>query len=118
MSQAIQRYPILTTVYLLLKSSLYRFCDRLSIFGRQKCNSYDMIRIIIDCLTKIVYYKPVKTMINIVGLIEIIINVIIRHHYLAKSIISDPGLLFISKFWSLLYYFHGIKQKLSIAFYL
>ena len=64
-----------------------------------------------------VHYKPVKVTIDAPGLAEVIIDIVVRHHGLPNSIIIDRGLLFISKFWSLLCYFLGIKQKLSNAFY-
>ena len=65
-----------------------------------------------------VYYKPVKVTINAPGLAEIIINVVVRHHGLPNSIVTNRGLLFTSKFWSSLCYYLGIKQRLSTAFYL
>ncbi len=42
---------------------------------------------------------------------------VIRYHGILESIVTDSGLLFISKFWSLLCYFLGIKRKLSTAFH-
>ena len=42
---------------------------------------------------------------------------VIRHHKVPESIVTDRGLLFTSKFWSLLYYFLKIKKKLSTIFY-
>ena len=64
-----------------------------------------------------VYYKPVKVIINALSLAKVIIDMVVRHHKLSNSIVTDWGSLFTSKFWSLLCYFLGIKQKLSIAFY-
>ena len=43
---------------------------------------------------------------------------VVRHHNLLDLIITNQKLLFILKFWSLLCYFLGIKQKLSTVFYL
>lgn len=54
-----------------------------------KINSYDTNLVLIDCLTKIVYYELVKPLINTAGLAEIIINVIVKYHYLLVLIISD-----------------------------
>ena len=65
-----------------------------------------------------VYYEPIKVTIDAPRIAEIILDVLIWHHGLLNSIVSNRGLLFNSKFWSLLCYFLGIKQKLSIAFYL
>ncbi len=67
---------------------------------------------------KMVYYKPVKVIINTLGLRKIIINLVVHPHGIPKLIITDWGLLFRSKFWSLLCYFLGIKKRLSPAFYL
>ena len=83
-----------------------------------KGDSYDSILVIVNQLTKIIYYEPVKVTINALGLAKIIINVVMRHHGLLDSIVIDRRSFFISKFWSLLCYFLSIKQRLSIAFYL
>ncbi len=82
-----------------------------------KSDSYDSILVIVDQLTKIVYYEPVKVTINGPGLVEVIIDMIVRYHRVPESIIMDQSLLFTSKFWSLLYYFLGTKKKLFTAFY-
>ena len=62
-----------------------------------------------------VHYEPVKVTIDAPGLAKVILDVIVRHHGLSNLIATNRGLLFISKFWLLLCYFLGIKQKLSIA---
>ena len=64
------------------------------------------------------HYKSVKININILGLAKIIINVVMKHHSLLDSIITNRELLFISKFWLSLYYFLSIKRKILTAFYL
>ena len=64
-----------------------------------------------------VHYKPVKVTIDAPGIAEVIINVVVRHHGLPDSIVTDRGSLFTSKFSSSLCYFLGIKQRLSTAFY-
>ena len=87
------------------------------ISANEKGDKYDWILVIIDRLIKIVHYVLVKIMIDIPGLVEVIINVVVRYHGVLESIVIDQGLLFTSKFWSLLCYFLGIKKKLSTAFY-
>ncbi len=82
-----------------------------------KGDSYDLILVIVDRPTKMVYYKPVKVMIDAPGLAEVIINMVVYYHGVLESILTDQGLLFISKFWSLLCYFLRIKKKLSTTFY-
>ena len=58
-----------------------------------------------------------KDQLNAPWLLEVIINVVIWHHSLPNFIVTNKGLLFIFKFWLLLYYFFDIKLKLSTAFY-
>ena len=74
------------------------FVTGLPISTNWKGDSYDSILVIIDRLTKMVYYKPVKITINTLGLGEVIIHVVVRHHGLPNSIVTDRGSLFISKF--------------------
>ena len=82
-----------------------------------KDDSYNLILVIIDWLTKMVHYNLVKVTINAPNLAEVIINVVVRYYKVPESIVTDRGSLFISKFWSLLCYFLGIKKKLSTVFY-
>ena len=63
------------------------------------------------------HYELVKITINAPGPAEVILNVVVWHHGLPKLIVSDRGSLFISKFWSLLCYFFGMKRRLSTTFY-
>ena len=65
-----------------------------------------------------VHYKPVKVIINASDLSKVIIDVVVQHYGLPDSIVTNKSSLFMSKFWSLLYYFLGIKQCFSNTFYL
>ncbi len=64
-----------------------------------------------------VYYEPVKVTIDAPDLAEVILNVVVQHHALPNSIVSDQSSVFTSKFWLLLCYFLGIKRRLSTAFH-
>ena len=81
------------------------FVTGLPILTDWKDESYDSILVIIDRLTKMVHYKPVKIIINVSGLAKFIINIEVRHYGLLDFIITDWGFLFMSKFWSSLFYF-------------
>ena len=93
------------------------FVTRLPISTEWKDDNYDSILVIIDRLTKMIHYKPVKITINALELAKVIIDVVMQYHSLLNSIISDHGVIFISQFWSLVCYFLGIKRRLSIAFH-
>ena len=82
-----------------------------------KSDNYDSIFVIVNWLTKMVHYKPVKVTIDALGPAKVILDVLIQHHSLLDSIISDQRAIFTSKFWLLLCNFLGIKQKLLIDFY-
>ena len=45
-----------------------------------------------------VHYELIKVTINIPGLAEVIMDMVMRHHGVLESIIMDQGLLFTSKF--------------------
>ena len=82
-----------------------------------KRDSYNFIWVIVNWLTKMVYYKPVKIILDVRGLAKVIIGVVIRQHGLLNSINTDRGSFFILKFWSLLCYFLGIKRRISTTFH-
>ena len=63
------------------------------------------------------YYELVKITIDAPGLVEVILDMVIRHYGLSDTIITDRGSLFNLKFWSLLCYFFGIKWRLLTAFH-
>ncbi len=44
---------------------------------------------IVNYLTKMIYYKFVKVMINALSLVKVIINMIIHYYDIFKSIIMD-----------------------------
>ena len=93
------------------------FVTGLLISTNWKGESYDSILVIVNRLTKMVHYEPVKITIDAPGLAEVIIDIVVRHHSLFDSIITDRSSLFTLKFWFSLCYFLGIKRKLSTAFH-
>ncbi len=106
----LQSLPVSTPRW---KDLLMDFVIGLPISADWKGDSYNSILIIVDRLTKMVYFKPVKVTIDVSGLAKVIIDVVVHHYGVPKSIVTYQGLLFTSKFWSSLCYFLGIKRKLS-----
>ena len=82
-----------------------------------KGDSYNSILVIVNRLTKMVHYEPAKVTIDAPRLAEVIINVIVRHHGLPDSLVTNKGSLFTSKFWSSLCYFLRVKWSVSTVFY-
>ena len=93
------------------------FMTNLPVSINWKRDSYDSILVIVDWLMKMVHYKLVKISLDAPGLAEVIIDVVVRHHRLLDSIVTNQGFLFTFKFWSFLCYFFGIKRRLFTAFH-
>lgn len=93
------------------------FVTGLPVSSDWKGETYDSILDIVDKITKMVHYEPVKVTIDAPGLAEVILDMLVRRHGLPDSIVSDQGSGFTSKFWSSLCYFLGIKRKLLTAFH-
>ena len=100
-----------------LKNLFMDFVTGLPLFADWKGDSYDSILVIVNQLTKMVHYKPVKVTINALRLAEVILDVIVMHHDLSDSIVTDKGSFFTTNFWSSLCYFFGIKRRLSTVFH-
>ena len=80
------------------KDLLMHFDTGLSILTDWKGDSYDLILDIVDQLTKMVHYEPVKITIDAPGLTEVTINMIVRHYGLLDLSVTNRRLLFTSKF--------------------
>ena len=109
----LQSLPVLTHCW---KDLLIDFVTGLPISFNWKRDSYNSFLVIVNWLTKMVHYKPVKITFNAPSLAKVIIYVIVWHYRLPNSIVTNRDLVFTSKPWSSLFYFFGIKQRLSIAF--
>ncbi len=74
------------------------FVISLPILTNWKSENYDFILVVIDYLTKILYYESVKVTIDTSGPAEVIINIEVYYHNIPKLIVINWALLFISKF--------------------
>ena len=83
-----------------------------------KGNAYDTILIVVDCFTKIVKYFPIREIIAALQLVKLFCNEIIKQYSTLRSIITNKGSIFTSKYWSTLCYYMKAKCKLSTAFHL
>ena len=116
-SQALWRAIVFDCTNLPMENLFIDFVTSLPLFADWKGNSYNSIPVIVNQLTKIVHYKPVKVTIDALRVAEVILDVVIWYYSLSDSIVTNRGLFFPSKFWSLFCYFFSIKQRLSTAFH-
>ena len=65
------------------------FIIGLPISTNWKDDIYDSILVILDWLTKMIYYEPVNVSIDTFGLRKVILKVIVQHQSLSDLIITD-----------------------------
>jgi hypothetical protein len=88
------------------------------IVGLPKTQSgYDSIWVIVDCLSKVAHFIPVKTTYKGSKLAELYIARIVCLHGVPKKIVSDRGTQFTSKFWEKLHESIDTKLNFSSAYH-
>jgi hypothetical protein len=78
---------------------------------------FDSIWVIIDRLTKIAHFLPVKVKYTVATYAELYIACILSLHGVPKTILSDRGPQFVSKFWEELHKSLGTKLLHSSAYH-
>jgi hypothetical protein len=78
---------------------------------------FDSIWVIIDRLTKIAHFLPVKVKYPVIAYAELYIARILSLHGIPKTIVSDRGPQFVSKFWKELHKSLGTKLLHSSAYH-
>jgi hypothetical protein len=79
---------------------------------------YDSIRVIVDRLTKITHFLPVRVKYIMATYAELYIARILSLHGIPKTIVSDCGPQFVAKFWEALHKSLGTKLLHSSAYHL
>jgi hypothetical protein len=79
---------------------------------------HDSIWVIIDRLTKVAHFIPVKTVFNGRRLAKLYLAHIVSLHGVPKVIVSDRGSQFTSRFWNSLHEALGTKLSFSTAYHL
>ncbi len=78
---------------------------------------YDLILMIVDCYTKMMYYLFTKKTLTVVKLAELFFEKIALRYEVSNDIIINKDNLFINAFWSKICYHVKMKQWLSITFH-
>jgi transposase InsO family protein len=85
--------------------------------GLPSSNGFDAIWVVMDRLTKLRHFAHYSTMIDAEGLAELFLSNIFHLHGLPKTIVSDHGPQFASRFWKHLCHTLKIEPHLSTAFH-
>ena len=78
---------------------------------------YDMIWVIVDRLTKVAHFIPLKTGCSLEKMAQLYVKEIVRLHGVPRSIVSDRDPRFVSRFWKSLHEALGTKLSFSTAFH-
>jgi transposase InsO family protein len=78
---------------------------------------YDSIWVVVDRLTKVAHFIPVKTTYHGAQLAEKYMERIVFLHVIPKRIVSDWGTQFTSKIWEKLHKSLGIELRFSSAYH-
>jgi IS30 family transposase len=77
----------------------------------------DSIWVIVDRLTKVAHFLPVKAKYSVSRLAELYVDNILKLHGAPRSIVSDRGPQFTAQFWKSLHASMGIESNYSTAFH-
>ena len=78
---------------------------------------YDSICVVVDRLTKVAHFIPVKTTYTSAKLAKIYMTRIVCLHGVLRTIVSDRGTQFTSKFWHQLHQTLGTRLEFSTTFH-
>jgi hypothetical protein len=80
-------------------------------------DDYDSIWVIVDRLTKVAHFIPMKTTYSGAQLVELYMSRIVCLHGIPKKIVSDQGTQFTSRFWKRLHESMDTKLNFSSAYH-
>ena len=80
-------------------------------------SGYDSIWVVIDRLTKVAHFIPVKTTYRSSKLAELYMARIVCLHGVPKKIVSDRGSQFTSRFWKSLHEALGTRLNFSTTYH-
>jgi hypothetical protein len=80
-------------------------------------SGYDSIWVIVDCLTKVAHFIPIKTTYTGPQLADLYMVRIVCLHGVPKWIVSDRGTQFTLKFWERLLEIMDTRLNFSLAYH-
>ena len=78
---------------------------------------YDSIMVVIDSLTKMAHYVPVRKTIDAPTLAGRFVDEVVRLHGSPDVIVSDRGSVITSKFWKSFLFYLKARRNLSTGFH-
>ena len=87
------------------------------LFNHYENDIYNVIFVIIDCYSKMIFYILAKLTWSAEDLANILLNKMFLVFFEIKEIMSNRSSFFVNNYWFALYYCIRVKRKLNIIFY-
>jgi hypothetical protein len=87
------------------------------ITGLPPSNSYTVILVVVDRLSKYSHFIPLKADYNSSKVAEVFVHTIVKLHGFPKTIVSDRDRVFTSQFWQQLFKISGTTLAMSTAYH-
>ncbi|GKB55069.1 ty3-gypsy retrotransposon protein [Tanacetum coccineum] len=78
---------------------------------------FTVILVVVDRFTKYAHFGTLPTSFNAHKVAEVFLEIVIKHHGLPKTIVSDRDPIFLSKFWKQLFHLSGTHLNYSTAYH-
>lgn len=87
------------------------------ITGLPKSRGYEIIMAVVDRLTKSAHFLLLKHPLSAKAVAEVVTKEVIRLHGIPKSIVSNRVSIFISHFWTELFWLQQTKLRMRLAYH-
>ncbi|GJS47910.1 ty3-gypsy retrotransposon protein [Tanacetum coccineum] len=87
------------------------------ITGLPSFRGITVILVVVDRLTKYAHFGALPTSFNASNVVEVFLDIVVKHHGIPKTIISDRDPIFVSSFWKQLFHFSGTQLSHSTAYH-
>ena len=88
-----------------------------SIVKLPQSGDFDSIFVVVDRLTKMAHFVPCSEKMDAEQFASLFVRDVARLHGMPRSIVSDRGSIFLSKFWTRTCYLWGVSLKQSSAYH-
>ncbi|GKB72377.1 ty3-gypsy retrotransposon protein [Tanacetum coccineum] len=76
-----------------------------------------VILVVVDCLTKYAHFGTLPTSFNAHKVAEVFLEIVVKHHGIPRTIVSDHDPIFVSTFWTQLFHFNGTQLIHSTTYH-
>ncbi|GKG12794.1 ty3-gypsy retrotransposon protein, partial [Tanacetum coccineum] len=87
------------------------------ITGLPMSKGFTVILVVVDRFMKYAHFGTLPTEFNALKVADVFLEIVIKHHGLPKTIVSDRDPIFVSKFWKQLFHLSGTQLNHSTAYH-